>query len=234
MIANVEWSTFLRQVPWHRRLGLHFSVGVTRPAGTWRPVSDAFSELFRPLADLLAAARQTDVAIDGASHLLFSWSRGDGSTCSWLSPAPGLQPPSGVCAPHDLLLRSFGGIVERANEPEEQWLANHEHVLTREEALVDASFILHYAWAFEDAHVSIPIDPSAFYCIASEANGNRTLCRRDGTQVLLFAPDHSFDHIQPLAGCPAYTLYTIDGASDFTSWVNVVARQWLSAVRTAV
>ncbi len=234
MIANPEWSTFLQQVPWHRRLGLQFSAGSTQPAGTWRPVSNAFSDVFRPLADLLASARVTDVAIDGASFLLFSWRRNDGSVCSWLSPAPSALPPSGVCEPHALLLRSFGGIVERANAPEEQWLANHENVLTTKEALVDASFLLDFAWAFEDACVPIPIDPSAFYCIAREANGNRTLCRRDGMQVLLFAPDHSFTHIQPLEGCPAYTLYTIHGAADFTSWVNVVARQWCSVVGSAV
>ncbi|MCP4036155.1 MAG: hypothetical protein GY733_04405 [bacterium] len=44
--------------------------------------------------------------------------------------------------------------------------------------------------------------------------------------MIMFAPDHAFDHLEPLEGCPEYTLYRIGGAADFVSWVETVARQW--------
>jgi hypothetical protein len=46
--------------------------------------------------------------------------------------------------------------------------------------------------------------------------------------VPLFAPDHSFNHVVPLAGCPEYTLYRINGAAGFVEWVETVAKQWMA------
>jgi hypothetical protein len=45
-------------------------------------------------------------------------------------------------------------------------------------------------------------------------------------EVILFAPDHAFDYVQALPGCPEYTLYRMLGAPAFREWVNRVARQW--------
>ena len=106
------------------------------------------------------------------------------------------------------------------------WLLNHESALTEKEASHDATFIRDYAWAFEDAGCKIPIDLTAHYSIAREANGNTTLCHRSTGEVLLFAPDHAFDFVTPLEGCPEYTLYRIHGAPDLRHWVHAVARQW--------
>jgi hypothetical protein len=65
-----------------------------------------------------------------------------------------------------------------------------------------------------------------YYSIAREANGNTTLCHRLTGDVLAFAPDHSFDHIAPLEGCPEYSLYRIPSAPTFEAWVAAVALQW--------
>ncbi len=99
--------------------------------------------------------------------------------------------------------------------------------LTEREASHDASFIQDYKWAFEDADLTLPIEPSEYYSIAREANGNATLCHRVSGQVLMFAPDHCFDNLTELEGCPEYTLYRINGAATFRDWVNAIAVQWL-------
>ncbi len=120
-------------------------------------------------------------------------------------------------------MRSFGGIVERQNEPE-WWLVNHNDALTLEEAREDASFVQDYAELFKPN--GIPIDLAAHYSIAREANGNATLCHRTSGKVLLFATDHAFDYVDPVDGCPRRTLYTLHGAPDFTTWVEKLASQW--------
>jgi hypothetical protein len=87
-------------------------------------------------------------------------------------------------------------------------------VLTERVAHGDATFIRRdYAWAFKDASIEIPIDLEAFYPIAVEANGNTTFCHRLSGEVVLFAPDHAFDHVELFPGCPAYTLYRLPAAT---------------------
>lgn len=71
-----------------------------------------------------------------------------------------------------------------------------------------------YARIWRDDGQNIPIDPDAWYVVAVEANGNLILAdRRDG-RLLLFAPDHSFAGVTPLAGCPTYALLTSDALPD--------------------
>ena len=120
-------------------------------------------------------------------------------------------------------MQYVGGVIERFNEPATQ-LLNHDAVLTNHEASFDASFINNYSWAFDD---NVPIDTAAYYTIAREANGNTTICNRADCSILLFAPDHAFDDVSPMDGCPEFTLYNIDGASTFTDWVELIAEQWL-------
>lgn len=123
--------------------------------------------------------------------------------------------------------------MERFNEPEDTWLLNQNDVLTARGASYDATFIREYMWAFDDAGLAMPIEPSDYYCIAGEANGNTTLCHRSRGDVLLFAPDHSFDFVQPLDGCPEYTLYRITGIGGFRDWVETLAMQRLAHIATS-
>jgi hypothetical protein len=44
-----------------------------------------------------------------------------------------------------------------------------------------------------------------FYTIASEANGNVTLCHRLSGAVVLYAHDHNFEFVETYPGCPDYT-----------------------------
>ena len=100
--------------------------------------------------------------------------------------------------------------------------------LTGREASHDASFINDYMWKFTNAGVDLPIQPSDYYSIAREANGNTTLCHRTTGHVILFAPDHAFDFVVPFDGCSEYALYNLNGIVTLRDWVDVVARQWLA------
>jgi hypothetical protein len=182
--------------------------------------------LFPRLESLLRQASDADIIVDDKSFILFSWVV-DGAAIGWLCEPPTDAPPTGVCSAHDVLLRSFGGIVERFEEPP-SWLLNHNSVLTAKEASFDASFLHDYAWAFPDERV--PVDVGDFYSVAREANGNTTLCHRNTAEVILFAPDHSFEHVRRWRSLPEYTLYSLDGAPDFPSFVETIAEQWLAAI----
>ena len=219
------WDSFIESVPWFLDAGVAVDARPSREPGHWTPVSSAFEKLFPSLDRLLRAAWTTDVRIGDAAHTLFSWPTGEWIP-AWLCRARVLQPDSGLFPAHAVLLASFGGIVERADEPD-TWLLNHNEALTAAEASHDASFLTESASAFPNGR--IPLDTAAYYSIAREANGNTTLCNRESGQVLLFAQDHSFDHVVPWRGCPEYTLYEVEGAPDFQRWVEVVARQWLDA-----
>lgn len=76
----------------------------------------------------------------------------------------------------------------------------------------------------------MPIEPSEYGVLAVEANGNLTICHRTTGEILLFAQDHSFDHIEVLPGCPDYTLYRIPTAPTLATWLETLASQWLAAI----
>lgn len=229
---NPHWESFVEDAWWFLKSGDTTDVGVTEPPGAWSAASADFRRLFPAVDQLLKGASITAVAINGLRYQLFSWKTLEGEDCAWLSPTPSPRASVSVHPHHQVLLASFGGVVERSNEPEDTWLLNHYAVLTETLAQHDASFINHYAWAFEDAGVAIPIALTEFYSIAEEANGNTTLCHRTTGEVVLFAPDHDFDHIVPEPGCPEQTLYRIPEGRFFSSWVNAVARQWHRSVQS--
>jgi hypothetical protein len=228
-VGNAYWEDFLRSAPWFLQRG-QAEVGSAAPPGAWTPASGEFGTLFPDLQRLLRRAFVSSVAVASAQYQLYSWPRTGGGSCSWLSPLPPGQLPPGLYPDHRILLASFGGIVERSDEPE-SWILNHNDVLTLSEAQRAGTFVDDYAWAFAEASLAIPIDLLQYYSIAREANGNTTLCHRLNGEVILFAPDHAFRHVQRYPGCPEYTLYRIEGAATFREWVNTVARQWQESIR---
>ncbi|MDB4998330.1 MAG: hypothetical protein JWM74_5762 [Myxococcaceae bacterium] len=226
---RTDWQAFVDEVTWFPPAGAVVDVGPTRAPGEWNAADADFGRLFPNLHRLLTRARVTPVSVDGEALLLFTWLAGDESR-AWLAPSPVAAPGAGIFSSHVTLLRSFGGIVER-REPLESWLLNQEEVLTEREAQQGASFVRDdYGWAFESVGGKIPVDLDALYSVAREANGNHTFCDRTNGKILLFAPDHDFTHVTPLAGCPDYTLYELEGAPRFEAWVELVAQQWLEGV----
>jgi len=224
-----DWAAFSDAVPWFIDPDADVQIAPRQSPITFSPID---ATLFPRLAELLALANVTDVSINGVRYELVAWNSADGGRLGWLCLPPSAESPQDLLKDHRKLLESFGGIVQRFNEPEGTWLLNLYDALTEREATHNANFIQeYYAWPFEDAGLILPIDPSQYYSIAREANGNTTLCHRVNGQVLMFAPDHCFDHLSVLDGCPEYTLYRINGAATFCDWVNTVAIQWLCYAR---
>lgn len=229
---NKEWKALIDAVPWFLAPGQVADVGDTARAGSWSPSCPDLQRQFPRLVQLLVRARVTPVRVADQQYQLFTWLEG-ADTRSWLTRPPAAEVPRGLFSAHVDLLGSFGGIVERVEPLESSWLLSQLEVLTLREAVHDASFIASFIreyWAFADAGVQIPIEPAEYYTIAREGNGNLTLCHRTTGAVILFAPDHAFKHVTPLAGCPKYTLYELNGAKYFVDWVNVIAEQWLEGL----
>jgi hypothetical protein len=220
--VNQHWKKFIEDVPWVLARGKTAEVGDLSPPGSFVPASREFEQLFPELQRLLSKACVTPVIVADAQYRLFTWSRRDGAGCGWLSPLPSTDPPSCLFAQHRILLASFGGIVERSNEPD-WWIANHD-ALTESVAQTDGTFLKYWAWAFEEK--PIPIDMEQFYVIAEEVNANRTLCHRLSGEIVLFAHDHLFDHVKRYPGWRENTLYRLPAARYFREWVNAVAFQW--------
>jgi hypothetical protein len=220
---NPAWRSFVGGVPWFVETGTTVSVGTTSDWRRENRSSPEFRGLFPALGELLDAALLTPVEIGDERYELLTWGS-DAERPGWLC-LPPVSSTENVFAHHRVLLHVFGGIVERANEPS-SWLLNHNSALTEEEASHDATFLLDHKWAFESAGIEVPIDLTAHYSVAREANGNTTLCHRGTGEIVLFAPDHSFDFVTPLDSCPDYTLYKMRDAPDFRRWVEVIATQW--------
>ena len=223
-----DWEHFIESIPWFADAGAKVHVSEPRD-GIELPSSVA--AVFPTLAHLLARSQVTPVAVDYVPYQLVAWNTSDKQRMGWLCLMPQAGIPNNIHAKHTELLNSFGGIIERFNEPDDTWLLNHNDALTGREASNDASFINDYAWAFNDAGVDLPIRLTDYYSLAREANGNTTLCNRKTGQVLLFAPDHAFDFVVPYDGCPEYTLYRINGVVTLGDWVDTIARQWLRHTR---
>jgi hypothetical protein len=225
--AQTDWDAFVKSVTWFAR-GREQSANLV-PLPT-RGLATEAAELFPNLDLLLRSASVTEVSVETgrrrtrsrSRYELHGWARSDGKRFGWLCMPRSEVLSAPLYEDHRTLLRSFGGIVERFNQPDDTWLLNLNDALTeRAAASVDPDA---YAAVFDGP---LPIDVEPYYPIAIEANGNTTLCHRESGEILLFAPDHSCDHITVLSGCPDYTFYTVDGARVFREWVETIAQQWL-------
>ncbi len=219
-----DWDTFIESIPWF--VGPRANVVVSEPRNGLQ-LPSSISVNFPSLAQLLAQSHVTPVSVDDTPYQLVAWDATDGQRMGWLCLLPDEGIPNNIHPNHTELLHSFGGIIERFNEPDDTWLLNHNDALTGREASHDASFINGYTWAFNNAGGDLPIRLTEYYSLAREANGNTTLCHRKTGQVLLFASDHAFDFVEPLNGCPEYTLYRINGVVTLIDWVETISRQWL-------
>jgi hypothetical protein len=203
--------------------------GPTVPARPWdQPPVSRLPQLSR----LLSAAQVTPVVLEGTHHRLLAWDLIDGRTSCWVLHLPMAVPM--VRAPSVLheLWRVTGGIADLWGRTEDTWLCNHDAALTPAlAARSPAEQLAAYSWIWEQDGLTVPIDPADYGVLAEEGNGNLTLFHRTTGEVLLFAPDHDFGHVEVLEGCPEYSLYRIPSAPDVTAWVETVAGQWLAAVR---
>jgi hypothetical protein len=226
-VPPTNWDRFVMGAPWIVRSGEPATVGEPRPANP--ALIDG--ERFPVMRTLISSAIVTPVAIGEDDYELLTWATASGDPLSWLClPTPAEIPP--VHPDHRSLLAGFGGIVERSQPEPTTWLLNCNDTLTAREARHDASYLSDYAWILKGLCETWPIAPDEYYSICREANGNDTLCHRTKGDVLMFAPDHAFTHLDILDGCPPYSLYRIQGVQTFTDWVESVAQQWVEIVNS--
>ena len=169
-----DWQIVTEADPWL----IPSAAGATVcPAGRSFDPTRQFEAAFPLLTELLGSARQWEVILPSGTHSLFAWGEQASGVRAWLSPGSPPAVPDRAAPDHRLLLECFGGISERFNEPEGNWLLNHNQVLTVAEVEQDASFLTDYEWVFEECG-GIPIDMTEYYPVAWEANGNCVLCSR--------------------------------------------------------
>jgi len=213
-----DWERFVAEVSWFLEPAQTAELGEARP-WTRGPVAG-----LPELSALLESATLTPVRVGAAGYELLAWGPA-GERRGWLCAPPVPDEPAALHRLHRALWTSFGGIVERFGEPESWWL-NQDQVLTAAAANTDLEVLDSYDWLWADAGLELPIDAGEYYVVAEEANGNLTLAHRETGQLLLFAPDHDFDGVTPLPGCPPFSLLTIDDVPDLAAWIEVCARAW--------
>jgi hypothetical protein len=180
------------------------------------------------LSAILKVASLTPVSVSARRYEVIAWGPPDDRR-GWLCEPPVVADLGHVHPTHRQFWTVCGGIVERFAEPESWWM-NQEDILTAEAARTSvAEPVSAYDWIWTDAGLEVPIEPDDYYPVAVEGNGNLTLAHRRTGQIVLFAPDHDFDRVTVLPGCPEYSLYTIDGVPDLSSWIEECARVWLSS-----
>lgn len=219
LVAMNDWERFLGEVSWF------LQPGETATAGETRPWTGGSADDLPELSALLGSAALTPVAVGTDTYELLAWGPSDARR-GWLCRPP--RDGDGVAVPraHRSFWKLCGGIVERFGEPT-TWWTNQDEVLTAEAAQVDpADALADYAWLWEEQGLEIPVDANEYYTVAVEANGNLTLAHRENGRLLLFAPDHAFSGVTPMAGCPPYSLLTVDEAPDLASWVEECAKAW--------
>ncbi|NUT49551.1 MAG: hypothetical protein HOV94_19920 [Saccharothrix sp.] len=213
-----DWEQFVRHVPWFVEPRDVIVVGEEVP---WpRPVLGPLPRL----SALLSTASLTPVSVSGTRYEVIAWGPA-GERRGWLCHPP-VTDRVDVHPVHRLFWSVCGGVVERFGEPTGRW-TNQDDVLTARAAETRVSdVLLDYRWLWDDAGLDLPTDLDDHYAVAVEANGNLTLAHRRTGELLLFAPDHSFDGVTPRAGCPPYSLLTVDDLPDLPSWIERCAGDW--------
>jgi hypothetical protein len=214
-----DWTQFLREVSWFVDSEDEVAVGEIKP---WsRGPVDSLPKL----STLLQSADVTPVSVRGAAYELLAWGP-PADRRGWLC-LPPRQAYEGHAHPAQKdFWRVCGGIVERFQEPE-TWWNNQNEVLTADLSELDAADLFAgYEWLWEGEGLEMPINPADYYTVAVEANGNLTLVHRSDGALVLFAPDHAFEHVTCLAGSPPYSLYTIDDVPDLATWIETCAAAW--------
>jgi hypothetical protein len=181
------------------------------------------------LSRLLSTATVTPVRLDGIDHELLAWGP-PSDRRGWLCQPPTHGDDANVPEALRAVWTATGGIVEHFGAvSDDWWWLNCNDVLTREAAGHSVEQMLGaYEWMWADEGLEIPIETDDYVPVAIEANGNLTLAHRQTGQVVWFAPDHAASDVTVLPGCPEYSLYTFDGVTDLTSWIEAGAAQWAS------
>lgn len=235
-MSTTDWDDFSHHAVWVVNKFSAVEVQETRSAaaGVFNP-SPAFIKAYPVLTQLLSRARVTPIVAGQVAYLLYGWTGQDERSLGWLSPtldAPLMK--NQLHSDHRLLLRFFGGVEAQWNEPvDENWLLNLNWAPCEKDCEIGFGEGIedYYLDLCEQEEIEPSLDVNQYISFAVEANSNTTAYHRRTSEVVMFAHDHCFDYLTPLASCPDYSFYTLNNCPDFRSWVENVAGQWLRVVQ---
>jgi len=172
-----------------------------------------------------------------SNYCLYTWDDKNGLKCGWLCKSEQIQTEIKVLPEHQLLLDEMGGIKETYHRfsTETEILTDNQNFIFIKSLLTKGlgDWIDYYDQICTDEHIK-QVDTKDIVCFAGEANGNETFYDPNTKQVLLFAPDHSFENVEVLKDQSEYTFYTINNVTTFVDYVETLAQQWLENIKTEV
>lgn len=225
---NKDLADFLTDVSWFFRDNVKIEV-IEEKSFT---CSKEFESKFPSLTTLLKKARITQIKYEGQNYELYGWTNSTSHSFGWLCLEPKMKADKPLHTDHILLLKNFGGITERWNEPEDTWLTNLNNALTYEDAQIAFNgFEDLFNETCQEEGVEVKIKPDDYIAFAFEANGNVTMYHKLSSEVLMYASDHFFDFITPYENYPEYTLYNINNCNTFREWVETISVQWLKHIK---
>ena len=217
-----DWETFVEEVSWF------LPAGVAAEVGEERPSQRAAVPGLPVLSSLIGVGMVTPVLVSGQHYELIAWGPPHARRGWLVLPPPDVPVEKRVHPVHEQFWTLCGGIVEQFGGPSTWWDNQNEVLTVAATHQFFARVLEDYRWLWDGEGLQIPIDAGDYYVVAVEANGNLTLAHRRSGALLLFAPDHDFDGVTPLPGCPPYSLLRVDSLPDLTSWIEACAGAWRS------
>lgn len=193
--------------------------------------SDSLKLIYPQLYKLLIKAKKIELILkNGEIYRLFCWESVNGIG-GWLC-KPSLERDNSIRqAKHRLVIGAVGNIIESFgfSDIRNDWLCNMNFVFGGDEVIIGIENWEPYLQEMcEYAKVNCDIDMQALVVIAEEANGNLILNNCNTDEILMFAPDHFYDFIEPYKDFPKYTFYTLHEVDGIIDYVEKIAEQWLS------
>jgi len=223
-----DWNAFLEGSPFAE---LYEPVTLTGQ-GSFK-AGASFEQRFPKLTELLSSSRLSVLQTDKGVRHLRAWTAPDGEIFGWLCFPPGIEAANlPLHADHRLLLSSFGGIDEYWNTPS-SLINNLNGALGIADAAAgfggnDALFRSVSAGRGPRVHV----EPHDYLVFATEANGDQFVYNQKTGAVLLLGFDTGRTNLQHVEGYPDL-LYTVNGAPDFRSWVELLADKHIRKIKAA-
>lgn len=220
-----DWNAFLESEPWFIDEDSQIHLGETQ-VGFNLPTE--FQDRFIKFSQLLSKARVTQLQVDNSHHKIVAWLEEFDSIQVWICPNTSQTVSHEVCADHKLLLSAFGGITEFTSG-EFSLLKNCDNALTWETASkIDMKEEILMRVYFEEGREIPPFEFEQYYAIAEQANGDKVICHKKTSELLLLGHDPgNSSNITPLSGWPRNSLFRLNETPTFRDWVELLAEQWL-------
>ena len=197
-----------------------------------------FKEIFPTLAKLVSKARQYEFDLVSTKRnipfRLLLWTTKDNLLCGWLCNLENnASHELDIIKEHTILLENIGGIQEnfcQSSNDDYLLTSNQDFLFVKSQCYKAGDNMNYYIELCNEDNLT-PIDTSSLMCFVREANGNETFYDTKTKKVLLFAHDHAFDNVKEIENQPDYTFYTINEATTFVDYVELLAKQWTAIIK---